>query len=441
MKSIRARLMVLLLTTYLVSWLLVVVAVYIESTHEVEEVFDAELAQTAAFLAELATRTVDPSISTEHQLEREVYGHRYEKKIAFQIWQHDRLVMRSANAPQVAMSGQPGFSDQKLEHQRWRVFMLESPGDNRVIYVGERYDVRDELTQEITANSLYPMIAALPVIGVLLWFGIARGLAPVRRVAQAVSARSPQNLDPINDTARIPSEIRPLVRSLNELFQRLAWAFERERRFTGDAAHELRTPLASIKTQSQVALRAQGEEERRHALKQIEAGVSRTTRLVEQLLTLARLDPDAASQQRETVDLQQIAAETLAEISPLALEKGIELSLDADTPVRSSGYPTALGVMTSNLVRNAIQYTPAGGQVMVAVATNELGQPCLNVTDTGPGIPEEERPRVFDRFYRGTGQHTAIGSGLGLSIARRIAELHGAEIELLAAPGGQHSRK
>ncbi len=434
MSSIRLRLLVRLLALFVVIWLLMAFATWLESREQVEELFDAQLSQAAGVLAQIGGRSLDTAGPRVGALPKSVYGHRYEKNIAFQIWSGDRLLLRSANAPTTPMAAAAGFSYRRIGGGRWRVFRYDQARPALTIYTGEREAVRRKLIGEITRNALYPMSLALPLLGLLIWGVIGRGLAPVRRIAEAVAHRSARNLEPVLPGQPVPAEIHPLIEALNHLFGRLHAAFERERRFTADAAHELRTPLASLRTHAQIAMRARDPAEQQAALQQITRGVDRTTHLVQQLLTLARLDPESAAGDFARVELQHTAAEVLAELDALARERQVELSLDAPQPVPVLGNGTALAVLIRNLVDNAIRYTPAGGSVEVAVGRGPGGAE-LSVTDSGPGIAELERAQVFDRFYRGRAG-AGYGSGLGLSIVRRIAELHEAAVTLETAPGG-----
>lgn len=437
MNSIRARLMVWLLVLFTVLWLLVTLATYLTSQHEVEELFDAQLAQAAGALSAIGLLEVEPAALPEHQLAEEVYGHRYEKKIAFQVWDGNALVLRSAAAPDTPMAFYTGYSDQTLGGAKWRVFYLHTEDGHRV-FVGERHDVRDELIQEITVRALFPLTLALPALALMIWFGLGRGLAPLRRIAHAVAARSPRNLDPVTLRTAPPAEVRPLVSALNDLLARLGAAFERERHFTADAAHELRTPLASLKTQAQVALRATDDAQRRHALEHIAQGVDRTSHLVQQLLTLARLDPEASTHPFERVDLRTLAAEVLAEAAGAAHAKGIELALEEGPPAPLEGHAAALGILLGNLVDNAVKYAPPGTTVEVALAAGPEGAQ-LTVSDQGPGIPPAEREQVLARFYRGR-DAPGYGAGLGLSIVQRIAQLHRARLDLEDGPDGRGLR-
>lgn len=437
MKSIRSRLLAGLLALFSLIWMIMALATYYESQHEVAELFDAQLAQAAGVLAQLGSLDGTNGPVT---LERQVYGHRYEKKIAFQIGAGSELVLRSANAPTAPMSREEGFSDQLIGGEHWRIFRYETAPGLWVI-TGERYEVREELIGDVTRGALYPITLALPVLALLIWFGVGKGLSPLRRFAGALSRQSPARLRPVEPGTDLPAELVPVGEALNDLLRRLEEAFDRERRFNAVAAHELRTPLASIRTQAQVAMRAGDSAETKHALDQIIRVVDRTTRMVEQLLTLARLEPDTRPELFAPVRLRAVAAEVLSELGPQAFSRDIELSLhESGPPAEISGNATALAVMLKNLVENSIRYTPQGGSVQVMVDAS--GQsPVVTVSDTGPGISEQERERIFERFYRGLASRETSGFGLGLSIVKRIAEIHGAQLDISGAEsGGAHMR-
>ncbi|HQT26076.1 MAG TPA: ATP-binding protein, partial [Burkholderiales bacterium] len=232
-----------------------------------------------------------------------------------------------------------------------------------------------------------------------------------------------------------PGELRPLVDAINTLLSRLEYSFENERRFTADAAHELRTPLAALKTQAQVAMRASEEAQRKKALEQVIGGVDRATHLVQQLLTLARLDPQFAQVGNSKVDLHQVVVGVLTELAPEALAKRIELVFEEAPRAMVKGDPEMIRILTSNIVRNAIRYTPEEGHVEVRIG-EDVDAVRLHVIDNGPGIERGERTNVFERFYRTLGNR-ASGSGLGLSIVKRIADLHHAEVTLDTGENGK----
>ena len=278
-----------------------------------------------------------------------------------------------------------------------------------------------------------PDLLGLPLLALLLWLAVGWGLRPLARMAELLRNRDPQHLAPLL-LAPLPRELEPVAASLNRLLQQVHQLLEREKRFIADAAHELRTPLAVLRIHAQNALQAEQPEDREQALQQLLAGVDRTTRVVAQLLTLARLEPSAQRLRLEALDLLPLCRETLAELTPLALARGQELTLEADESAdyQLTGDAAALSTLLQNLVSNALQYTPAGGQIQVGLqATDDAIM--LRVDDSGPGVPVEQRDKLFERFYRqGDGQ----GAGLGLAIVARIVELHGASIQLTESPLG-----
>jgi two-component system sensor histidine kinase QseC len=330
-------------------------------------------------------------------------------------------------------SKKAGYSAMIINGQSWRVFTRWDKNHEFMIQVAEPLAGRESLARHITLKMLLPTLIALPVLALLIWFGVGAGLQPLQQLIQEVKQRTASRLEPVA-MAGVPKEVAPLVKALNDLFSRLAEAFEGERRFTADAAHELRTPLAALKIQAQVALRSTDEAERHIALENLLRGVDRATRLVEQLLNLARVDPETAAADYKQVDLRSLSATVLSDLEPLAHAKQIEISLEQGAACHVLGDDAQLALLLRNLLDNAIRYTPVGGRVSVSVRNN--AGITLEVRDTGPGIPESERAHVLQRFYRiaGSGED---GIGLGLAIVRRIAELHGARLELNHNDAGQ----
>jgi len=429
--SLRRRLLFLLSGTVLAAWLATAAFTYFDAREEIGEMLDAHLAQSAGLIA----------AQLEHELEDE-HGakvprqYKHERKIAFQVWDRkDRLLLRSASAPASRLqSRSEGYGDAVIDGKRWRIFSRWDESRHYLVQVGERYELRDELAESVASHLLHPLYFALPALALLIWLAVGAGLAPLAGVAREVGRRAPDNLAHL-DAANAPREISPLIAALNVLFDRLRTSLEQERRFTADAAHELRTPLAAVKTQAQVAIGATADAERTRALANVVAGTDRASRLVEQLLVLARLDPQTALPPGQTVDLQALAQQGVAEIAPAAAGKGIEVGLAPGAAAPVAGDAVLLAVLLRNLLDNAVRYTPPGGEVEVSVRPVDGGV-SLTVVDNGPGIPEAERGQVFERFHRVLGSGEA-GSGLGLSIVRRIADLHRAGVSLEAGPGGR----
>jgi two-component system sensor histidine kinase QseC len=362
--------------------------------------------------------------------------HERSRRVAFQIWERGSVLrLHSVNAPEARLSERlQGFSDATLGGKRWRVFSTWDDERRFVVQVGERDEARREITTGVATSLLVPLLFALPVLGLFIGFTVARTLRPLSALGREVETRKPGDVTAL-ETAGAPDEVMPLVRSLNKLFTRIATLVENERRFTADAAHELRTPLAAVKAQAQVAQVAANSEERRRALDNVLAGCDRATRLVEQLLTLARLEADQIRTHAERCDLRALAQRAIAELAPAALSKEIEIELEGDSAVEIECHPALIAILLRNLIDNAIRYSGRDGRVHVVVASVARTR-TITVTDEGLGIPIEERANVGRRFYRAPGTD-ASGSGLGLSIARRIAEIHGGELSLADNPAGR----
>lgn len=436
--SIRRRLLMALSGAIILSWSLMAIFSYLDIRYEATELLDAQLAQSARALLAFNTNMLGeeqaPSDTPKEGKilpddTRRLFAHRYENKLAFQIWlSPEKIELRSANAPIFPFSDREyGFSDESLIGHRWRVFSLPDDNSTRIVKVGEQYEIREALIHSIALRTLLPLAFALPFLGILTWFGIGRALAPLEKLATQVYNRAPSYLEPVEE-AGVPREAKPLVDSLNNLFNRLDMAFEGERRFTADAAHELRTPLAGLKAQAQVALRTTNPDNRQKALANLIIGVDRSTQLVHQLLTLARLDPDNTNIQFQKINLRDLVNRAASDLAAAARARKIDIHINIEEQGTVDGNPDALAIMLRNLVDNAIRYTPEGGRIDLQVSKTEQGF-CLSVADSGPGIPEEEREQVFKRFYRRLGTK-ASGSGLGLSIVQRIAELHNASLSL-----------
>jgi two-component system sensor histidine kinase QseC len=427
--SLKRRLVLTLLIGIGLGWLATAAYTYFDARHEMEELLDAHLAQSASLIVAQVGGELE-----EIELDDDAPQlHRRARRVAFQVWERGRVLrLQSANAPAQRLSArEEGFSDATIDGRNWRVFSAWDARRRALVQVGERDDARREIAAAMAGSLLTPLAVALPLLGLLLWLLVGRGLGPLTRLGRQVGSREPDNLAAL-DAADAPAEVLPLVRNLNALFARVARLLEHERRFTADAAHELRTPLAALKTQAQVARGAADDASRSRALDSVIAGCDRATRLVEQLLTLARLEQ--VSSPRQACELSQLAREVIAELAPGALAKRVEIELAAGEAVRVDGFPELLRVLLRNLVDNAIRYSPAGTTVRVDVAPGRVA-----VTDEGAGVPAFERARLGERFYRvlGSGEE---GSGLGLSIVRRIAELHGGALAIDDAPGGRGLR-
>jgi two-component system sensor histidine kinase QseC len=320
-----------------------------------------------------------------------------------------------------------GFATVRLaDGAQWRVFATRGAERDVQVFVGEQTSSRDSILWAVLQGVLLPLVFGLPLLALALWWAVRQGLAPLRQLSQLLGHRRPQALEPVA-LADMPSEMQPMVQALNGLFERIGAMMASERRFTADAAHELRTPIAAIRAQAQVALGAGTDAAQRdHALQTTLAGCDRATRLVEQLLMLARLEA-APGTPAATVDLSTVARRVAAELAPAALARHQILELDAAAPCAVAGDDMLIGVLVCNLIDNALRYSPDGARIRVHVAM-ESGQPYLRVEDSGPGMTEQEMARLGERFYRVLGR-AQPGSGLGWSIVKRIAEVFGAQVQ------------
>lgn len=319
------------------------------------------------------------------------------------------------------------------------VFMrVDGAPDGVLVQLAETVRKRDELEQEILSTIVVPQLLLILLAAVSVWYGVKRGLEPLRRAQEALTRRSHRDLRPVA-LEQAPDEVRPLLQATNDLLARLDTALKSQQRFIADAAHQLRTPLAGIKTQTELALRHNDLEAIRHTLQQLSVSADRVTRLANQLLALARAEPEGGGLNSTTVvDLVDLARRLTSDWVPEAVKKDIDLGYVApERPVTIHGDAFLLQEMLANLIDNAIRYSPMHSHVTVRVGT-ESG-PELVVEDNGPGIPSPDRDRVFERFYRVLGNDT-VGSGLGLAIVREIALSHGAAVTLDEAGGGRGTR-
>jgi two-component system sensor histidine kinase QseC len=354
----------------------------------------------------------------------------YERSLRYQVWSRDGLLLlRSSNAPQAVLTSRDGLSEStELDGQTWKYFAVWDRHHDYRIVVSEDYGLRNRLVRSIALRVVSPLGLGLPVLLALIWLSIRRGLWPLGRLTQEIASRRPDSLLPLEE-AQVPDEVRPLVGALNQLLERVGHSLEGERRFTANAAHELRTPLAAIQAQAYLVRTAESEAERQDAVAQLQRGIERAIRLVGQMLTMARLDPQQALPEVQPMDLNELAQSVCADLAPLALQRSQTLELHGEPNLPPLlGNADMASMLISNLVDNAIRYTPVGGHIRVELRRDDEAL-WVRVEDDGPGIPLHLRERVFERFYR-VANADQVGTGLGLAICQRIAELHGATIQL-----------
>lgn len=431
MNSLRARLLAWLLGAVMLIGLAGGFVIYRNALAEANAFFDYHLRETALLLRDQAYGFAD-----RLGLPQEVPQYDF----VVQVWSLDgRRIYVSQPKAVLPVATTLGFATvDSPKAGRWRVFGVVA--NNHVIQVAQALKVREDRAARLALHTLGPFGVMMPALALLIWWIVGRSLQPLGVLAGSVRERSPEALEPLQ-TRGLPEEVRPLVNALNDLLGRLSVSLQHERAFIADAAHELRSPLTALSLQLQALASADTDAGRGEAATQLQAGVARATRLVEQLLTLARHQQPAVAEPG-TVALDALARETVTALLPLADSRRIDLGITSADPATVRGDADALAALLRNLVDNAIRYTPGGGRVDVAVRREADGshrRTVLEVCDSGPGIPDAERERVFDRFYRAPGTATS-GSGIGLSIVKAIAERHGASIELGAGDGGQGLR-
>jgi two-component system, OmpR family, sensor kinase len=428
MNSVRARLLVWLLGGVLFVGAVGGWFVYRNALVEADIFFDYHLRQTALLLSDQPV---------EYLLNPEIPQTNANYDFVVQVWTLDgvRVYLSKPHAALPAITTL-GFSTASTSEGRWRVFGVQAL--TKVIQVAQPMRVRERQAVELALRTLTPFVLLMPMLVIFIWFAVGHALEPVKRLTSLVKSRRVNALDPLPDE-NLPGEVQPLVGALNDLLGRLGAAWERERGFLADAAHELRTPLTALHLQMGTLARATNEAERADAMEKLAAGVQRAIRLVEQLLSLARQEPRVDTA-RKRLRFDELAREVVAEMVPLADDRKIDLGMSASQPAYVLGEPDALRTLLSNLIDNAVRYTPPGGRVDVSVQeSDEPGSKygaVLRVVDTGPGIAPEERQRVFDRFYRPPGT-SPPGSGLGMAIVKAIADAHRAAINLDSGPRGQ----
>ena len=430
-QSLQGRLLTMILGLMVVIWLSAACYTWYDASHEVDELLDGHLAQVAALL--VTQQAANDGDEDDVLLDTPVL-HKYAPKAAFQIYRHGRLIAHTVNAGTQPMSAHSeGFDTVLLDRGgQWRVFAAQDAKLEVKILVGEEMATRHDILWAVLRSLLMPLMFALPLLALVGWWAVRMGLQPLRQLSNGLALRQPQSLQPVVLSGDTPTEIQPLIQALNALFSRIEHMVMAERRFTADAAHELRTPIAAIRAQAQVALGAGSHAEQRdHALNATVAGCDRATRLVEQLLTLARLESTPTTSSAvfaEKLDVSAVARRVAADLAPAALAQHQHLELDAPQASIVTGNDLLVGVLLRNLIDNAIRYSPKDARIMVKVAEFS-GKTIVSVQDSGPGMTQADMDRLGERFFRVLGSEQP-GSGLGWSIVRRISDVFGAQLTL-----------
>ncbi|MCO6388513.1 sensor histidine kinase [Aliihoeflea sp. 40Bstr573] len=433
MKSMRTRLLLILLLTTGAVWLSAAAWIYWSTQARVEQVLDARLREAA--------RMVD-SLITDHRIEiataagaieglevETMTDEPYSHQLSCQIWSlAGTLVGRSEAAPRERLaSNDDGFSQTTIKGETWRVYTVLNSDRGVQVMVGDNLQVRQSLVNDVMTGTLLPMTVVLPIAGLLTWLSVQRGMRPLDRMAGLLGQRHAADLRPV-DLPDAPGELRPALDAINGLFGRVAGAREREKSFTAFAAHELKTPLAGLKTQAQIALASDDPEIRRHALEQIAGGVDRSSRLVRQLLDLAAVD---ANEERETIspaDPGAIVRDSVQSVESLAARRGVTIDLEG-AHARTVSCDRALATTAlRNIVENAVLHSPAGGRVRIVIASSSQ-ESRFEVIDAGPGMSDDDLAHARERFWRGASRD-GVGSGLGLAIVDTIMRRVGGHLTL-----------
>ena len=429
--SLRGRLLALLLVGVVVAWAATTLLTYRHAHQELDELLDAHLARSARLLLAQEGDELE-----EIRLGETDDPGPYGQEVVVQIWRHGtRLVLRTAGAPGTRLSPvETGFSDSSVSGRQWRVFSGWDVEQSVLVQVAEDHALRDRLLAHYTLSGLPALLFGVPLLGVLVWLIVGAAVRPLAQLGHEVSRRGPGDLRPLPDGGA-PAEVHPLLERLNALFARITESMQSERRFTSHAAHELRTPIAAIRAQAEVAGDSRDPAARRIALDHVIEGCDRAARLVDQMLLLARVDERTAQFPPHVTRLDKAAARVIAELAPAALEQGVPLELATDEPVTVAADDALLDVLLRNLVDNAVRHGGAPGPVTVRCQQRDAAA-VLEVSDRGPGVSSAEREQLGRRFYRASSAR-GPGSGLGLSIVERIAEGCGGTVRYQSGADGR----
>jgi two-component system OmpR family sensor kinase len=430
-RSIRARLLIGLLGSVLAVQLIMYSLIYSRIEDEIDDLFDGELERSALSASALAPQAFIPTPTREVENPQE--------EMVVSVFHGSDGVPAHQTHPLngIPRSTHTGFSKLSLEGREWRLFGSAVGG--QFVVAAQPADVRNRAARRITLHSLLPSLGALPLAALMIWIAVAYGLQPLVRITQDLRRRSHRDLLPL-DVSRLPPDIAPLAEALNDLMGRLAGIIAAQRTFIADAAHELLTPLTALRLQAQMLARSKSPSRQQEAMAELQGGVSRTLQLARQLLTLARHDADGEGADKTPVDLATVIQRVMSIHLPLAAEKALQTEVGIQESAVVLGNEEALSILVSNLIDNSIKYTEREGRLLIRLMSASTGAE-LTIEDSGPGIPVDERERVFDRFYRRR-DTVVTGNGLGLAIAKEIAIRHSASIVLESseALGGLSAR-
>jgi len=421
--SIRKHLLTYLIIALLISSAVIATITYMVASEELDELYDKNMKQLTEALIK-QHNDYEFINSKANKLQKKLHG---EEEFLIQVWDSQGKIIYTSHPPikyprQDALGY--GFSD--FENEIWRYYSAKEK--NFTIQLSQVMDSRQEAIVEISGEFLIPLLLQIPLLGLLIWFVVGRGLKPLNDISQAINTRNPQAMHAL-PLHNLPVEIKPLVLALNELLARLDDAIKVQRRFTADAAHELRTPLTAVQLQLDLLKLSKSDKDKKESLGKLTEGIKRSIHVVRQLLALAHQEPESTEKTTEQFNLYTVVEGCISQLEQSAKQKNISLKLVSKrSNYKIYGNAASLCVMVENLIDNSIRYTQKNGKIEVSLIKTKTHIK-FKVSDNGRGIPEEERSRVFDRFYRVVGTEES-GSGLGLSIVKRIADQHKARIKL-----------
>lgn len=435
--SIKHFLIINLLIAMTIVSSLSIVGYYILESHDIQRNINNRLQQITYLVSEAfesETKNLTSSPITNELSKTKNSSPIESNRFLLQIWnQKNQLIAHSRNAPKTPLADKDNqFVSVVINNESWRAYSVYNEHLQLRIIAAEPISFQKNLGIRIIWDNLFILLCIYPILGFLIWFVVNQGFKPLQVLSKYLSGRETTDFSHL-PLEKMSTELQPLIIELNKLFDRLKDAFEKNKNFASDAAHELRTPLAALKTQAQVSLLATSTEEMKKASQKLIHGVNRCTHIIQQLLTLSRIGQSEQLNDMRTVNLSSVASEIIAQLAPNAIQKNIEIELDSPSEkLFILANEISLGILIQNLIDNAIRYTPQNGSVIAKIIRDAMNKKIIfRVTDTGPGIPEELHDRVFERFYRVLGTKTS-GSGLGLSIVKQIADLHHAKIKLSA---------
>lgn len=429
-KSIRRYLLASLIIAQLAGSVIIAVFIYFNAAGEIDELYDKNMAEIAETLKSQLSSVTQGHYETGvvgASLDEDIKA---EQEFLIQVWDKNRVsIYTSHRAITYPFQETRGAQVNEFQGQPWRTYGTET--DQWVIQVSQPQNARDLYVREMAQHLLLPLLFFMPFVGLLIWLSVGRSLTPLHDISNAITKRSAISLQPISEQ-NIPVEVQPLVQELNELLLRLNISLEAQRSFTADAAHQLRTPLTALQLQLANLKRARTEMEREQNAAKLQNGIDRAAQVVQQLLTLARVEPNGIDAQKSAVDLYTLLQDLLKQHAEIAIAKDIQLDMTGTNALTLHGSAENLRILFENLVSNALRYTPGRGRVHVRLSSDAT-HAIIEIIDNGIGIPPTDHERIFERFHRVLGTETE-GTGLGLSIARSIVEQHGGTIQASNGP-------